>query len=521
MENCNKGKILDTNTSNNKRIAKNTLMLYARMFLTMPITLYSSRVVLNALGVDDFGLYSVVGGFVAMFAIISNSLTASISRFITYELGVGGNKDQLRKVFSTTVIIQLLISCIVIFLSETLGVWFLNVCMNIPSERLFATNWVFQFSLLSFITNLMSIPYNASIVAHEKMGAFAYISIVQAIGTLFVAFLIDYAPFDRLIFYAMLMLVLSVSIRCLYLWYCKKHFSECHFIWLWDVFLIKRIFSFAGWNFIGVSSGILRDHGVNILLNVFCGPVVNAARGVAMQVSGAVTSFANNFMMALNPQITKSYAVGNLECTMDLVLQGARYSFYLLLLLSLPVLMETHTILKLWLKIVPDYTVSFVRLILLYAIFESISNTMITLMLATGKIRNYQLLVGGLQLMNFPISYLLLKIGYAPETTVLVAIGIAFCCMFLRAYMLRIMIGFDIRRFLHVVVLNVLLVSCLSLIIPYCTTFLFEEGIIRLVISVPICMISTTCVIFFIGCSEQERSFALKKIFQLKQKFFL
>ena len=198
MENCNKGKILDTNTSNNKRIAKNTLMLYARMFLTMPITLYSSRVVLNALGVDDFGLYSVVGGFVAMFAIISNSLTASISRFITYELGVGGNKDQLRKVFSTTVIIQLLISCIVIFLSETLGVWFLNVCMNIPSERLFATNWVFQFSLLSFITNLMSIPYNASIVAHEKMGAFAYISIVQAIGTLFVAFLIDYAPFDRL-----------------------------------------------------------------------------------------------------------------------------------------------------------------------------------------------------------------------------------------------------------------------------------------------------------------------------------
>jgi hypothetical protein len=226
-------------------------------------------------------------------------------------------------------------------------------------------------------------------------------------------------------------------------------------------------------------------------------------------------------MMALNPQITKSYAVGNLECTMDLVLQGARYSFYLLLLLSLPVLMETHTILKLWLKIVPDYTVSFVRLILLYAIFESISNTMITLMLATGKIRNYQLLVGGLQLMNFPISYLLLKIGYAPETTVLVAIGIAFCCMFLRAYMLRIMIGFDIRRFLHVVVLNVLLVSCLSLIIPYCTTFLFEEGIIRLVISVPICMISTTCVIFFIGCSEQERSFALKKIFQLKQKFFL
>ena len=224
MENCNKEKTLDTNTSNNKRIAKNTLMLYARMFLTMPITLYSSRVVLNALGIDDFGLYSVVGGFVAMFAIISNSLTASISRFITYELGVNDNDGQLRKVFSTTIIIQLLISCIVILLSETLGIWFLNVHMNIPSERLFATNWVFQFSLLSFIINLMSIPYNASIVAHEKMGAFAYISIVQAIGTLLVAFLIDYAPFDRLIFYAMLMLVLSVSIRCLYLWDCKRFF---------------------------------------------------------------------------------------------------------------------------------------------------------------------------------------------------------------------------------------------------------------------------------------------------------
>ena len=508
-------------SDNNKRIAKNVSFLYIRMIFLLIVGLYTSRVVLNAIGVVDYGIYNVVGGVVAMFSFINGSMGTATTRFLTFELGKHASYERMRLVFSTALLIHLGICCLILILGETIGLWYVYNVLVVPSERFEATLFVYQFSLVTTLIGIISVPYNASLVAHEKMGAFAYISIVQAIGTLFVAFLIDYAPFDRLIFYAMLMLVLSVSIRCLYLWYCKKHFSECHFIWLWDVFLIKRIFSFAGWNFIGASSGILRDHGVNILLNVFCGPVVNAARGVAMQVSGAVTSFANNFMMALNPQITKSYAVGNLECTMDLVLQGARYSFYLLLLLSLPVLMETHTILKLWLKIVPDYTVSFVRLILLYAIFESISNTMITLMLATGKIRNYQLLVGGLQLMNFPISYLLLKIGYAPETTVLVAIGIAFCCMFLRAYMLRIMIGFDIRRFLHVVVLNVLLGSCLCLIIPYCTTFLFEEDIIRLVISVPICMISTTCVIFFIGCSEQERSFALKKIFQLKQKFFL
>ena len=484
------------------------------------VSLYTSRVVLATLGVEDFGIYNVVGGVVTMFAIISTSLSSAISRFITIELGKGDLR-RLKTVFSTAVVIQFLMALVVVILAELIGVWFLNNKMNIPEVRMNAANWVLQFSIFTFGVNLICIPFNALIIAHERMSAFAYVSILEVSLKLLIVYLLVLMSVDKLIVYGALLLVVAIVITFAYFIYCRRHFKECKCFCRIDRFLLKRMLSFSGWNFIGASSAILRDQGVNIAINLFCGPTVNAARGMAVQVNHAINSFAQNFMTALNPQITKSYAVGNLECTMDLVLQGARYSFYLLLLLSLPVLMETHTILKLWLKIVPDYTVSFVRLILLYAIFESISNTMITLMLATGKIRNYQLLVGGLQLMNFPISYLLLKIGYAPETTVLVAIGIAFCCMFLRAYMLRIMIGFDIRRFLHVVVLNVLLVSCLSLIIPYCTTFLFEEGIIRLVISVPICMISTTCVIFFIGCSEQERSFALKKIFQLKQKFFL
>ena len=307
-------------SQNNKRIAKNTLLLYVRMLFMMAVNLYTSRVVLNALGVEDFGIYNVVGGVVAMFSVISGSLSAAISRFITYELGKGNN-DRLNKIFSASVTIQLLLSLIIVILVESIGVWFLNVKMSIPTDRMLAANWVLQFSIATFVINLVSVPYNAAIIAHERMSAFAYISILEALGKLAIAYLIVVSPMDRLIFYALLMCSVAVIVRAVYGYYCKRHFAECTYHFHWDREILKKMFGFAGWNFIGASSAVLRDQGGNIIINLFAGPAVNAARGIAGQVNNAVTGFVSNFMTALNPQITKSYASGDREYMMTLIYQ--------------------------------------------------------------------------------------------------------------------------------------------------------------------------------------------------------
>ena len=371
-----------------------------------------------------------------MFSVLSGSLSTAISRFITYELGKG-NKENLNKIFSSAVTIQFGLAGIIILLAETIGIWFLNIKMNIPEVRMEAANWVFQFSIITFAINLISVPYNASIIAHEKMSAFAYISILEAVGKLTIAYLITISPIDKLIFYAILMCVVALIVRLTYGNYCKRHFSECTYHFSWDKLLLKQMFGFAGWNFIGASSAILRDQGGNVVINLFCGPTVNAARGIAFQVNNAVNQFVTNFMTALNPQITKSYASGDKEYMMTLIFQGARLSFYMLFLLSLPILVNTHYILTLWLKIVPEHAVLFVQLILIFALSESISQPLITAMLATGKIRNYQIIVGGLQMMNLPVSYILLRIGYFPEIVIVVAICISQCCLGARLILLR------------------------------------------------------------------------------------
>ena len=336
-----------TDTSaNNKRIAKNTLLLYFRMLFMMAVSLYTSRVVLNALGVEDFGIYNVVGGVVAMFSMLSGSLSAAITRFITYELGKG-NQENLKKIFSSSVTIQIGLAILIIVVAEAIGVWFLNMKMNIPDVRITAANWVFQFSILTFAVNLISVPYNASIIAHERMSAFAYISILEAIGKLAIVFLIVISPMDKLIFYAILMCAVALIVRLAYGVYCKRHFEECTYHFIFDRDLLKHMFGFAGWNFIGATSAVLRDQGGNVVINLFCGPAANAARGIAFQVNNAISGFVTNFMTALNPQITKSYAAGDRKYMMTLIFQGARLSFYMLLLLSLPVLINTHYILSL------------------------------------------------------------------------------------------------------------------------------------------------------------------------------
>lgn len=508
---------MSNTAENNKRIAKNTLLLYVRMLLMMAVTLYTSRVVLNTLGVEDFGIYNVVGGVVAMFNVLSGSLSAAISRFITYELGKGNSKN-LNKIFSSAVSIQLGLAGIIILLAETLGIWFLNVKMNIPEVRMEAANWVFQFSILTLAINLISVPYNASIIAHEKMSAFAYISILEAVGKLAIAYLISISPIDKLIFYAILMCAVALIVRLTYGNYCKRHFSECTYRFIWDKQLLKQMFGFAGWNFIGAASAVLRDQGGNVVINLFCGPTVNAARGVAFQVNNAVNQFVTSFMTALNPQITKSYASGDKEYMMTLIFQGARLSFYMLLLLSLPILANTHYILGLWLKLVPDHAVLFVQLILIFAMSESISYPLITAMLATGQIRNYQIIVGGLQMMNLPISYILLRMGFFPEIVIVTAICISQCCLAARLVLLKGMIGISIRKYLQKVYFNILIVSAVAVVLPLVSTQYIDESFMGFII---ISLIAVTCTIisiYFIGCNRQERQFIHQKLNTIRTK---
>lgn len=504
-------------SSNNKRIAKNTLLLYIRMLFMMAVNLYTSRVVLNALGVEDFGIYNVVGGVVAMFSMLSGSLSSAISRFITYELGTG-NRENMNKIFSSSVTIQIAMAVFIAVLAEAIGVWFLNVKMNIPETRMMAANWVFQFSVLTFAINLISVPYNASIIAHERMSAFAYISILEAIGKLAVAFLIVISPMDKLIFYAILMCMIALVVRLAYGTYCKKHFEECTYHFILDKDLLKQMFGFAGWNFIGTSSAVLREQGGNVVINLFCGPTVNAARGIASQVNSAICGFVINFMTALNPQITKSYASNDHDYMMTLIFQGARLSFYMLLFMSLPVLANTHYILTLWLKTVPEHTVLFVQLVLVFAMSESISNPLITAMLATGKIRNYQLVVGGLQMMNLPVSYILLRTGLFPEVVIIVAIAISQCCLATRLLLLRGMIGLSVRKFLKKVYINVLCVTVIAAIIPFLLAYNLEESFLDFVLLTLACLICTGITIYYVGCNKAERQFILNKYHSFKNK---
>lgn len=503
--------------SNSKRIAKNTLLLYVRMLLLMVVSLYTSRVILNALGVEDYGIYNVVGGVVTMFSMLSGSLTAAIQRFLNFELGTG-NTEKLKKVFSSAVTIQIGLAVIIVILAETVGLWFMNTKLVIPEERMIAANWCYQFSVLTFAVNLINVPYNAAIIAHENMSAFAYISIVEALAKLLIAWTIVVTPVDRLIYFGGMLCLLAVVLRIIYGWFCKKNFEECTYHFVYDHQLLKQMFGFAGWNFIGASSSVLRDQGGNIIINLFFGPAVNAARAIAVKVNAVITGFVQNFMTALNPQITKSYANGDHDYMFKLIFQGARLSYYILLLLSLPVILNTHYILVIWLKLVPEHTVLFVQLTLIFAMCESISNPLITAMLATGKIRNYQIIVGGLQMMNLPLAYLCLRLGAAPESVLYVAIFISQCCLATRLWMLRGMIGLKVREYLRHVYLNVIIVTIIAAVVPLLVSKMVVESFISFALITMIAVLSTLTAELFIGCSQNEQHLVYIQIVKFRKK---
>lgn len=492
-------------------------MLYFRMMLIMGVTLYTSRVVLEVLGVEDFGIYNVVGGVVVMFGFLNSAMSSATQRFLSFELG-REDYNQLKKVFSLSVTIHVLIACVIFILAETIGLWFLNVKLTIPPERMEAANWVYQFSIFAFMVNVLAVPYNAVIISHERMKVYAYVSILEVILKLVIVFALQWFGFDKLKLYAVLTFVISFIIRIVYQIYCKRKFKECRWKFVWDKALFKTMFGFASWNIIGNFAFVFRNQGSNILLNIFFGPAVNAARGIAYQLDAAVEMFIANFQTAMNPQIIKSYAAKDFDYSMKLIYQGSKYTFYLMLFLSLPILMQTDYVLSLWLKKTPDYTVIFVQIILINGLVDSLSNSLKTIVKASGKVSFYMVVQGGVYLLALPVIYLFLKWDYSPVSSIVVLAGFTLIGTFVRLWLVRRVVPeFSVRQFLREVIVNAILVGGLAALVSFALhrfphqitflwAFLFVLGDLIIIASV----------VWNIGMGKKEKSLVIN---YLKNRF--
>ena len=501
----------NNNSVNNKRIAKNTLFLYFRTILIMLVTLYTSRVVLNTLGVEDFGVYNAVGGVVSMFAVISGALSNAISRYITYGIGKG-DKEHLKIVFSTSVNILIIIAIVIFVLCEIVGIWFLNSRMNIPEDRLAAANWVLNFSLLTFVINLISVPYNSCIIAHEHMNAYAYISIFDAGLKLSVAFLLVVSPFDKLIVYSFLLLLTALVVRLLYGLYCGRHFDECHYKPIYDKSLFKDMLNFAGWNFFGNATSVLNTQGINLLINVFFGVIANSARGIASQVEAAVNQLIVTFTTAVNPQITKSYAQGDTQRMNYLVCKGAKFSFFMLMVFVTPLIFETDIIIKLWLKNVPEGAALFTRLALIGAMVNILGNSGYTACIATGNIKKYSIIVTLIGSLNFVITWIAYKLGASVEITYYIYIIVYSIVLITRLKLMKEMLQFPIVMYVKEVLAKIMIPLLASLIIPYILQQLFIPSIGRMIFVVSTSVIWTILCITVFGLTKGERVIIFSKV---------
>lgn len=480
------------------------------MILMMVVNLYTSRVILQVLGVEDYGIYNVIGGVVSLFGIISGSLSTATQRFITFGLGKN-NKEHLNKVFSTSIYIHVVMCILIVLLAETVGLWFLNTEMQIPEDRVNAAMWVYQCAVVSSVIMIMSVPYNATIIAHEKMGAFAVISLLEGFLKLGIVYFLLLFSIDKLILYSILLVLTQLCIRSCYTIYCNKHFAEIKIQKVKDFVLAKEIGLFSLWSLMGNAAYISYTQGLNVLLNMFFAPSVNAARGIAVQVQSAVNQFVQSFQTALNPQITKSYALGNLPYMHSLVFMSARFSFYMLLILSLPILIETETILSLWLTLVPENTVTFIRLILLTTWINSIANPLIISVKATGKIKTYETVVGIIMLLILPISYFFLKLGYPSYVVFVVHFCMECVAQVARIFITRSLIGFTVSSFINSVIIRIILVTIIALIIPVGLYFILENSLFSFFIICLASLISSCLSIYVVGLTNNERNMIKEK----------
>ena len=503
---------MNPDTNSNKRLAKNTVVLYMRTIVLMLVALYTSRVILDVLGVDDYGIYDVVGGAIAMFGVVSGSIANAISRYITFELGKG-DQNKLKQVFITSVNIQLGIGLLVLLLGETIGLWFLNSYMNIPEGRLNAANWVLHCSILAFVINLLSVPYNACIIAHEKMTAYAYIGILDAVLRLVIVLILPLFGIDKLIIYSILVVIEAIVIRIVYVIYCNQRFEECKYSISINLPLMKEMAGFSGWQFLTNTCWIVNNQGVNIISNIFFGVKVNAARGIASQVGGAVMQFVSNFMTALNPQLVKSYAQNETDRFFSLICQGAKFSYYMLLLLALPIMLETQFVLGVWLKQVPDYSVLFVRLSIIASLMNMLGNTSVAACMATGDIKRYAIIISTVGYTVFPITFIAFYLGLNAEFAYIIFIAIYFIIIFVRLYVMKDLLHFPPILFIKKVLLPIIPVSIAAVFIPCILTCMMNASFLRFIVVFIVSVLATSASVYFIGLTSNEKKMFTSYVF--------
>lgn len=491
-------------TFSTKRVAKNTVILYVRMIFLMLITLYTSRVILSTLGVEDYGVYNVVGGLVSLFGILSTSLSTAISRFITFSLGKG-DKEELQRIYSTSIIIEITLAVLIGLLVEVIGVWYLYNKMVIPDGRMTAAFWVLQCTVLTFGLSLISVPFTAEIMAHERMNVFAYFSILEAVLALLNVFLLRMISFDKLILYAILTVLASVFMRIVSAMYCRRQFEECRFKPIFEKSLLKEMGGFAGWNLLGQATWVLNTQGIDLLVNSFFGIAMNAARGIAVQVDNAVNKFTGSLMSAINPQIIKTYAEGDLSAMHTLLYRGAKLAMFLTSLFAIPVLLEAPYLMDLWLVTVPDHAVLFARLAIICTLARQLGQTLVTAQLATGKIRRYQIIVSFFAVWVFPVTWLAYRLGLAVEWCYYVFFLVYFFLDFLRIYLVKDLINLPVKDYLIQVFLRVFIVIAISLPVPWLLHHLLSEGLLRLIVVLFASTLALGLSAYFAGMDSNEK----------------
>lgn len=498
-------------TSNNKRIAKNTIMLYIRMFISMLVGLYTSRVVLATLGVEDYGIYGVVGGVVGMMGFLNASMSGATSRFLTFELGKG-DKERLAKTFSSALIVHIAIAIIVFILAETVGLWFLCNKLNIPAERMQAAHWVYQLSILSAMFGITQVPYNAAIIAHEKMDVYAYVEILNVSLKLLIVYLLCIGNFDKLILYASLMLAVSILIMMVYRIYAIRQFPEAHFHWIWDKTYLRPLLSFSGWDLYGNACVIARQQGTNFLINIFYGVVYNAASGIATTVQGTISGLAFNIILAFRPQIIKQYAKGNVEDMSKLVGNAVCFTTILFGCMSIPLILETHYIMKAWLGVIPEKSEIFCQILLIASFLGLLNNIWNTCIHATGKIKEISIFSGTFFLISLPIIYVVFQFKAPVESAYLVFIlSIVFVnvsnLLIIKKEIPKLKLNFVFLNYIKVIIV---------LMASYYITSLFkaqmQETFIRLLVDCFICWIIIFASSFIFILNKKQKKSIISKI---------
>lgn len=505
---------------NNKRIVKNVLFLYFRMFLIIAVSLYTSRVVLKVLGVIDYGIYNVIGGVVALMGLLNGAMTSATNRFFSFELGKN-DEVALKSIFSMSINIYIIVAVVFVFFAETLGLWFVNTQLVIPADRLYAANYAYQFSVISCIVTLFTIPFNASIIAHEDMNVFAYISIVEVLLKLGVVYLLSFFSFDKLCFYSTLLFSVSLLITFSYCIYCRTHYRECRYSFDWDKGLFGKLLSYSGWNLFGATAAVVKSQGLNVLLNVFFAPSVNASRGISAQVNAGVNQFSNNFFMAVRPQIVKYYAQGDLYNMFKLVIRSAKLTAFLLFALAVPLIIDAPFVIYLWLGQMPEYVVVFTRLMLVISIVEGISHPIMASCHATGRVALYQSVVGSIIILNVPVSYLFLRFGCPPPTVYVISLILTSIAFYVRLLILKRLIPtFPVMRFNYESVVRGIMVCAVSVIIPVWFHQYYSGSFLNLVFLIFLYETNLLISILIIGLDETERKSLFTIIRNKKHKLF-